>query len=53
MQMETTRINTTISTQTEDKNTTKDKCVGSAVKYKNKKTPYKAEHFVQTNHKNM
>ena len=49
MQMETTSVNTTISTQTEDMNTTKDKCVGSTVKYKNKKTQYKAEHFVHTN----
>ena len=50
MQMETASVNTTISTQTEDMNTTKDKCVGSTVKYKNKKTQYKVEHFVQTNH---
>ena len=39
-----------ISTQTEDTNSTKDKCVGSSVKYKDKKTQYKAEHFVPTSH---
>ena len=50
MQMETTSINTTISTQGKEMNTTKDKCVGSPAKYKNKKTQYKAEHLVQTNH---
>ena len=48
--MEITSVNTTISTQTEDMNITKDKCIGSTVKYKNKKTQYKAEHFVQANH---
>ena len=36
--MEITSVNTTISTQTEDMNITKDKCIGSTVKYKNKKT---------------
>ena len=50
MQMETTSVNTAISTQTEDMTTTKDKCVGISVKYKNKKTQYKAEHFVRTSH---
>ena len=50
MQMETTSVNTAISTQTEDMNSTKDKCVGSSVKYKNKTTQYKAEHFVLTSH---
>ena len=37
MQMETTSVNTKISTQTEDIKTTKDKCVASTLKYKNKK----------------
>ena len=37
MQMETTSVNTKTSTQTEDIKTTKDKCVGSTLKYKNKK----------------
>ena len=37
MQMETTSVNTKISTQTEDIKTTKDKYVGSTLKYKNKK----------------
>ena len=50
MQMEITKVNTTISTQTEDMNITKDKCVGSTVKDTNIKTQYKTEHFVQTNH---
>ena len=50
MQVKTTNVNITISTQTEDMNTTKDKYVGSTVKYKNKKAQYKAEHFGQTNH---
>ena len=36
--METASVKTTISNQTEDKNTTEDKCVGSTVKFKNKKT---------------
>ena len=45
MQMETSSVNTRISTQTEDINTTKDKCVGSTLKYKKKKTQYKAEHY--------
>ena len=36
--METTSVNATTSTQTEVINTTRDKCIGSAVKYKNKKS---------------
>ena len=55
MQMETTCINTTISTQTKDMNITKDKCVGSKIQkqkqqQQQQKTQYKAEHLVQTNH---
>ena len=38
VQMETTSVNATTSTQTEVINTTRDKCIGSAVKYKNKKS---------------
>ena len=37
MQMETSSVNTSISTQTEDINATKDKCVGSTLKYQKKK----------------
>ena len=37
-QMETMSVITAILTQTEDVNITKDKCIGSTVTYKNKKT---------------
>ena len=41
--MKTTSVNTSISIQTEDMNTSNDKCIGSTVTYKDKKTQCKAD----------